>query len=98
MSVGAIIAQKNTFVNTFGYKKILLSKNKIWGCANRFVEEFIFRGVLQHAAVEAFRWWVIVYVALFFGGVVKQTGSLFGVTLPHGITNIMLFLVLPFFV
>ena len=62
------------------------------------MEEFIFRGVLQRTAVEAFRWWGIVYVALFFGGEVKQKGSLFGVTLAHGLTNIMLFLIVPFFV
>ena len=36
-------------------------------------------------------------VALFFGWVVKKTGSLFGVTLAHGITNALLYLVLPFF-
>lgn len=35
-------------------------------------------------------------VALFFGWVVKKTGSLLGVTLSHGITNIILFLVAPF--
>jgi len=86
-----------------------------------FVEELIFRGVLQRAAVEAFgSWWGIIYVsllfavlhvgflslidvvfvflvALFFGWVVKKTGSLFGVTLAHGITNIVLYLVVPFF-
>ncbi|MFC1978049.1 lysostaphin resistance A-like protein [Chloroflexota bacterium] len=86
-----------------------------------FVEEFIFRGVLQRTAREAFGWWWgIVYVsllfavlhtgflswldvvfvfvvALFFGWVVKKTGSLLGVILAHGITNIMLFLVAPFF-
>ena len=86
-----------------------------------FVEEFIFRGVLQRTAVEAFgSWWGIIYVsllfavlhvgflslidvvfvflvALFFGWVVKKTGSLFGVTLAHGITNILLYLVVPFF-
>ena len=32
-------------------------------------------------------------VALFFGWVVKKTGSLLGVTLSHGITNIVLYLV-----
>ena len=36
-------------------------------------------------------------VAMFFGWVVKKTGSLFGVSLAHGITNVMLFLILPFF-
>jgi hypothetical protein len=85
-----------------------------------FVEEFIFRGVLQRTAMGVFGWWGIVYVsllfatlhmgflsgievafvfvvALFFGWVVKKTGSLLGVTLSHGITNIMLYLVASFF-
>jgi len=92
-----------------------------------FVEEFIFRGVLQRTAVEVFGWWGIIYVsllfagahlihywevgltgilidiafvfivALFFGWVVKKTGSLFGMTLAHGITNALLYLILPFF-
>ena len=35
-------------------------------------------------------------VALFFGWVVQKTGSLIGVTLSHGLTNIMLYLVVPF--
>ncbi len=85
-----------------------------------FVEEFIFRGVLQRTAMEVFGGWGIIYVsllfavlhmgflslidvvfvffvALFFGWVVKKTGSLFGVSLAHGITNILLYLVVPFF-
>ena len=85
-----------------------------------FVEEFIFRGVLQYTALVVFGWWGIVYVsllfailhmgflswidvvfvlvvALFFGWVVKKTGSLLGVTLSHGIANIVLYLVAPFF-
>ncbi len=83
-----------------------------------FVEEFIFRGVLQHSAVVSFKGWGIVYVsllfailhmgflslidvvfvfavAMFFGWVVEKTGSLLGVTLSHGITNIVLFVVAP---
>ena len=31
-----------------------------------FVEEFVFRGVIQHGAVEAFGGWGIVYVSLLF--------------------------------
>ncbi len=92
-----------------------------------FVEEFIFRGVLQRTAVGAFGGWGIVYVslvfaiahlvhypevgltgilidiafvfivALFFGWVVKKTGSLFGVSLSHGITNFVLYVVIPSF-
>jgi membrane protease YdiL (CAAX protease family) len=84
-----------------------------------FVEELIFRGILQRAAVESFGGWGIVYIsflfailhigflswvdvvfvfaiAMFFGWVVKKTGSLLGVTLSHGLTNIILFLVAPF--
>ena len=91
-----------------------------------FVEEFIFRGVLQKTATDAFGGWGIVYVsflfailhigwiraespvaildivfvfavALLFGWIVKKTGSLLGVTLSHGVTNIVLFVVAPFF-
>jgi membrane protease YdiL (CAAX protease family) len=35
-------------------------------------------------------------VALVFGWVVRKTGSLFGVTLAHGLTNVILFMVMPF--
>ncbi|MBI4186042.1 MAG: CPBP family intramembrane metalloprotease [Chloroflexi bacterium] len=83
-----------------------------------FVEEFIFRGVLQRGAVNAFGGWGLVYVsllfaiahvihysaldivfvfavALFFAWVVNKTGSLMGVTLSHGITNMVLYLIAP---
>ncbi|MFC2014419.1 lysostaphin resistance A-like protein [Chloroflexota bacterium] len=83
-----------------------------------FVEELIFRSVLQRTATQIFGNWGIVYVslifafvhlihyslldigfvfviAMFFGWVVKKTGSLVGVTLSHGVANIVLFLVAP---
>ena len=83
-----------------------------------FVEELIFRGVLQRSTVDAWGRRGLVYVslifaslhlihnslvdiafvftvAMFFAWVVNRTGSLLGVTLSHGITNIMLYLVLP---
>ncbi|HEX79196.1 MAG TPA: CPBP family intramembrane metalloprotease [Dehalococcoidia bacterium] len=89
-----------------------------------FVEEFIFRGVIQRAVVNVFGSWGIVYVSLlfavlhlgwievanplswvdivfvfvivlFFGWIVKKTGSLLGVTLSHGLTNVMLFIIAP---
>lgn len=85
-----------------------------------FVEELIFRGVIQRGATVLWGWWGIVYasllfailhigflswidvifvfsVALFFAWIVKRTGSLLGVTLSHGITNIVLYLIAPFF-
>ena len=84
-----------------------------------FVEELIFRGVLQRSALEALGRWGIVYVslifavlhigflsgidvafvfavALFFSWIVQKTGSLIGVTLSHGVTNMMLYLIAPF--
>jgi len=84
-----------------------------------FVEEVIFRGVLQRSAVQVFGDWrgmsyasllfavvhwihgsvmdiAFVFVAaMFLAWAVKKTGSLLGVTLAHGIANIVLFLVAP---
>jgi membrane protease YdiL (CAAX protease family) len=34
-------------------------------------------------------------VSVFFSWIVSRTGSLLGVTLAHGLTNILLFLVVP---
>ena len=39
---------------------------------------------------------VVFAVGLFFGWVVERTHSLLGVTISHGLTNVVLFLVLPF--
>jgi len=84
-----------------------------------FVEELIFRGVLQRAAMASFNRLGIVFIslvfailhigflsiidvifvfviALLFGWIVKKTGSLFGVSLAHGVINTMLFVVAPF--
>jgi membrane protease YdiL (CAAX protease family) len=84
-----------------------------------FVEELIFRGIMQRAAEECLgrklawlyvasmfammhmghgSWLDILFVfgvSLFFSWAVSRTGSLLGVTLAHGLTNIMLFLILP---
>ena len=47
-----------------------------------------------------YRSWVdfvfVLLVGLFFGWIVQRTRSLLGVTLSHGLTNIVLFLVMPF--
>jgi hypothetical protein len=84
-----------------------------------FLEELIFRGLQQRAAVDWLGRWGVVYVAavfavlhlgynsaldvlfvfgvgLFLGWAVYRTRSLLGVTLAHGLTNIVLFLVMPF--
>ena len=84
-----------------------------------FMEELVFRGVMQRVAVRRLGRFGFIYVAavfailhighssaldilfvfavaLFFGWVVVRTRSLLGVTLAHGLTNIMLFLVVPY--
>ena len=38
----------------------------------------------------------VFFVALFFGYIVKRSGSILGVTVAHGLINIMLFLIFPF--
>ncbi len=84
-----------------------------------FLEEYIFRGLMQYTAGRGLGRFGLLYVALvfavlhigyrsvlhvifvlvvalFFGYVTARTGSLLGVTLSHGLTNITLFLVFPF--
>lgn len=86
--------------------------------ATGFVEELIFRGIIQRSSLQVLGRWGLLYAAglfsvlyigylsaaqwgfallvgLFFGWVVKRTGSLLGVVLSHGITNIALYLVFP---
>lgn len=84
-----------------------------------FLEELIFRGLMQTAAEPVLKRMGVVYISLlfavlhtgyrsavdvvfvflvglFFGLVVQRTRSLAGVTLAHGLTNITLFLIVPF--
>ncbi|MCH7836043.1 MAG: CPBP family intramembrane metalloprotease [Chloroflexi bacterium] len=87
--------------------------------ATGFLEEFIFRGILQRTATAALGPLAIIYVsvifailhigyrsgtdivfvfliALLYGWVVRKTGSIIGVSVSHGVTNITLFLLVPF--
>lgn len=85
-----------------------------------FMQESVFRGLLQSSSTRTFGGWGIVYVsllfaithigflpliglafvfvvALFYGWVVRKTGSILGVALSYGICNILLYLIIPFF-
>lgn len=114
------ILRPETLITELTWQRLWLPAVILLTCTG-FVEEFIFRGVLQRTAVDALgEWRGLVYVsvlfavvhvgyrslldvifvfavAMFFAWVVKKTGSLLGVTLAHGITNILLYLVIPFF-
>jgi membrane protease YdiL (CAAX protease family) len=83
-----------------------------------FLEEFIFRGLMQRAADNIMGdygpYWIsllfavmhigyrsladfgfVLLVGLIFAYIVKRTGSIWGVTLAHGFTNITLYLLIP---
>ena len=51
--------------------------------------------VLQMGYHSPLQWLLVLLAGLFFGWVVKRTGSLLGVALAHGIANIGLYLVFP---
>jgi len=83
-----------------------------------FLEEFIFRGLMQRTAENVLGkygiYWIsllfavlhigyrsfldfgfVLLVGLVFAFIVKRTGSIWGVTLAHGFTNITLYLIVP---
>ncbi len=83
-----------------------------------FLEELLFRGLLQHTFTAAVGMRGILIVSMLFGFlhlgnswldcvlageigfiyalVVRKTGSIYGVSISHGVINIMLFLVMPY--
>jgi membrane protease YdiL (CAAX protease family) len=84
-----------------------------------FIEELIFRGLLQALAAPALGRWALVYVSLLCGAmhighrsfldvvlvfgvgllfaqIVRWGGSILGVSLAHGLTNVTLFLIMPY--
>lgn len=89
------------------------------GLSTGFVEELVFRGIMQRNAIEAFGerkgligvtavfaalhiGWLsmpalvfVFSIGLFYGFMALKTGSIIGVSISHGITNIVLFLVAP---
>ena len=52
--------------------------------------------VLQIGHLSAIHCLFALVVALFFGFIVKRTGSLLGVSLSHGLINVCLYLIFPF--
>jgi uncharacterized protein len=105
------------FTASFSQQNILLSA-LILLVFTGLLEELIFRGLMQRAALDAIKRLGPLYVSLvfavlhigyqsilnlvfvflvglFFSLVVARTRSILGVSLAHGLTNIMLYLVLP---
>ena len=83
-----------------------------------FLEELLFRGLLQHTFTEAVGMRGILIVSVIFGFlhlgnswidcvlageigliyalVVRKTGSIYGVSISHGVINVVLFMVMPY--
>ncbi len=90
----------------------------IFSVCTGFLEELLFRGLLQHTFTKAVGVYGILIVSVLFGIlhlgnswhdclfagvvgltyalVVKETRSIYGVSISHGLINIMLFLVMPY--
>ncbi len=112
------ILRPQPLISEFSFRQIWLPAIVLL-MTTGFVEELIFRGVLQQTSGVVMGRLGVVYIsavfailhighlsifdvgfvfaiALFFAALVKRTGSLIGVTLSHGLTNIFLYLIAPF--
>jgi len=117
--IGYPILRPETMIADLTWQQVWLPALILLLCTG-FVEEFVFRGVIQRGAVEIFGNWGIVYVSLlfavlyigflpvtwvafafiislYFGWMVRESGSILGAALAHGICNIALYLIVPFF-
>jgi uncharacterized protein len=114
--VDYIIIKPESWINGLNIQTILIPA-LILLIATGFVEELVFRGVIQRAArpLGSLGWVYVAviysllqigqgsvahvvfvfFVALFFGWIVKKTGSIIGVSTSHGLLNIALYLVVP---
>ncbi|MFP3910358.1 MAG: CPBP family intramembrane glutamic endopeptidase [Archaeoglobaceae archaeon] len=98
----------------------LLSVSLMLIVSTGFMEELVFRGLIQHHSTNNLGFWGVPFVAVLFGSLhignvsiadfilttavglvfgmtVRRTGSILGVTISHGLINIILFLVAPFY-
>ncbi len=111
-----IFLRPETLVSEFTVQMMILP-TLILLIATGFIEELVFRGVIQREARVLGSWgWIYVasiyamlqighgsvthgvftfFVAVFFGWVVKKTGSIIGVSFSHGLLNVGLYLIIP---
>ncbi|NQT72260.1 MAG: CPBP family intramembrane metalloprotease [Chloroflexi bacterium] len=89
------------FVVAVGFVEELAFRGVIQHCSTELMGRWgwvyvaVLFAVLHIGYESVAHWFFILGVGLFFGWVVKKTGSLLGVTLSHGLANIGLFLVVP---
>lgn len=113
-----LILKPDPLVEVLSFRSLIFPVIILLVCTG-FVEELIFRGIIQHNAIKYFNlstgiFFVsllftimhignlslldVVFVFLigyFYAYSVKFTGSIVGVSISHGLTNVILFLVMP---
>jgi membrane protease YdiL (CAAX protease family) len=84
------------FAEEFAFRGVMQhAYDDLWGWEGVIFVAIVF-AVLHIGYLSALDMLFVFGIALFFGWAVKKTSSLLGVSLSHGLTNIMLFLIIPF--
>ena len=83
------------FVEELAFRGVMQrSAQKIWSWGWVYIA--VLFAILQIGQLSALHCLFVFLVALFFGWTVQRTGSILGVSLSHGLTNVCLFLIWPF--
>jgi membrane protease YdiL (CAAX protease family) len=62
---GYFLLRPDPLIAVLAWREVLLAAFILLLCTG-FIQEFVFRGLIQHGVVEVFDWWGIVYVSLLF--------------------------------
>jgi hypothetical protein len=112
------ILKPNPLIEELSFRSLIAPIIIMLACTG-FMEELIFRGIIQHNAIEYFNSplgiffptilftvmhignlsvfdiMLVFLIGYFYAYAVKCTGSIAGVSISHGLTNIFLFLLMP---
>ena len=83
------------FVEELAFRGVMQRSAQVLGSWGWVYVAVLF-SLLQIGHLSALHWLFVLLVALFFGWIVKRTGSILGVSLSHGLINVCLFLIFPF--
>jgi len=90
-----ILVVATGFVEELAFRGVMQRSAQVLGSWGWICIAVVF-SLLQIGHLSALHWLFVLLVALFFGWIVKRTGSILGVSLSHGLINVCLFLIFPF--